>query len=169
MSITPVSYLTRYSAVAFYSGVMAQSKEKPILDILGDVGEMAIEKAGSGVETIPTAQEIKKFKEEKAKEQQKSESKESESKESGGKEKITGLVEKAKTALDPKKKEPKSFSSNPIVKTLVIAGVVIAAIGLFSLIANIGFGIFLILLGSAAVFIGVFAPIHSSKKQQESA
>ena len=136
--------------LAFYSKAVIK-KDKTVLESLGDMSELAIENAGSGVEHVvakplSTRDEPKKDNHES--------------------EKPDKINEKL-SVLDPNKKEPKSFSTNPIVKVLVIIGVVIAAIGLFALIASIALGVTIIAVGIIAIFIGVFAPIHAKRKQNK--
>ena len=63
------------------------------------------------------------------------------------------------------KKDSKKATSNPIVKTLVLIGVVLVVLGLiFAFTVSTPLGIVLMFLGSVAIIACVFLPIGAKKK-----
>ena len=58
----------------------------------------------------------------------------------------------------------KAETKDPLVKTLVIVGVIIAVIGLLLLFVSLSLGAFIMFVGAVPIIYSVFAPIHATKK-----
>jgi len=70
------------------------------------------------------------------------------------------LVEAPIKVPEPVKKDSKWATSNPIVKTLVLIGVILVTLGLiFAFTLNMALGIILMVLGSIAIIACVFLPV----------
>ena len=83
---------------------------------------------------------------------------------------IQKLVEQVKGAAvaivkpeEGKKQDTKKKTSDPLVKILVIIGVVMISTGLIAFFKSAFLGIILMLIGALVIIFGVFAPIHAPK------
>lgn len=133
----------------------------PIVGIAETVGQTAIESA-----LHPDEAEAKV---KLAKEQEKAEDKQKGSDSDRSPIKRFGTqIKSAATAIvkpeEGKKQDSKRKTSDPLVKALVIIGVIMVTIGLIAFFKSALFGIFLMLVGALIIIFGVFAPIHAAKR-----
>ena len=81
----------------------------------------------------------------------------------GGKS-LKDLVKSPGKLSEAEKKDPKKVTSNKIVKTIIIAGVVMLVIGLLTMFfVKASTGIIIMMIGGIAVIVSVFLPIGAKK------
>ena len=104
-----------------------------------------------------------KEKAEKAKEKAKEKVGQIKDKVLGGKS-LKDLVKSPGKLSEAEKKDPKKATSNKIVKTIIIAGVVMLVIGLLTMFfVKASTGIIIMMIGGIAVIVSVFLPIGAKK------
>lgn len=133
----------------------------PIVGIAEQVGQTALESA-----LHPDEAEAKIT---LAKEQEKAEQKEINAwKEQSPMKKLGAQIKGAAIAIvkpeEGKKQDSKRKTSDPLVKILVIIGVIVVMIGLITFFSQAFLGILLMLAGALVITFAVFAPIHAAKR-----
>jgi uncharacterized membrane protein len=81
---------------------------------------------------------------------------------------VGDILESPAEAIKTKNKDDKSDTRSPIVKTIVLVGVIVVALGLIAFFTISGaLGLILMVLGALAVIFCVFLPITHSKASKQ--